>query len=128
MAKHKPTPADFGYKSLTLRATTVTKLAKAFDQFQKASGSPNKNYPVMSDFLDLALTLIGTPKAKWPRLILVSKNRHRTVLFDTKVWRPVVLSTSRKGDLGSTRIEDLELYKAFTLSANRQMFRKVSTK
>ena len=103
MAKHKPTPADFGYKSLTLRATTVTKLAKAFDQFQKASGSPNKNYPVMSDFLDLALTLIGTPKAKWPRLLLVSRNRRRIVLFDTK-------STSKGGNgcLGQFRIKSIE--------------------
>lgn len=122
MAKRKPTPGDFGYKSLTLRASTVARMAAGYERFQKASGSPNKNYPTTSAFLDLALTLVGSPKENWPRLILVSKNRHRTVLFDCKVWRPVVLEVDRKGDLSCTRVEDLELYKSFCKRVNPVMF------
>jgi hypothetical protein len=124
MAKRKPTPRDFGYESLTLKSDTVRLMKREYDKFQQASGSPNKNYPVVSQFLDLALTLVGTPRVKRSRLILVSKSSRRTVVFDTQAWRAIVLETDKKGDLSCTRVQDLDLYKAFCKRVNPRMFRK----
>ncbi len=112
----------FGYKGLTLHKDTVKRLQAGYRRFQKDSGKPLRNYPTMSDFIDLALTLTGTPKDRLPRLILVSKSRWRTVVFDVKAWRPVVLGRDKAGDISSTRVQDFELYKTFCKRVNPAMF------
>lgn len=120
MAKLGIQQSKFGYKSLTLKKDTVKRLQDAYNRFQDDSGKPLKNYPTLSEFLDTALTVFSTPKDKLPRLMLVSKNRTRTVIYDSEINRPVVLEVDKRGDVSSTRVDDE--YVPFCKRVNPAMF------
>lgn len=120
--------SKFGYKSLTLKTSSVDRLTSEFEKFQGDSGKPLTNYPTLSEFLDTVLTVFGTPADKLPRLLLVSKSNWRTVIYDTEARRPVVVDVYKKGSLGCTRVRDVDLYVSFAKKMNPEMFNKVKQK
>jgi hypothetical protein len=93
-------------------------LKDAFDDFQEASEDPLYGNPLLSDYVDLLIKLFQTPREELPRLILISsgptrKEKLRAVIFDTKIWKPIVVKIDAEDHATCTRSVEMQMYLDF---------------